>query len=291
MQRKGIILAGGTGSRLFPATKATCKQLLPVYDKPLIFYPLSVLLRAGIKDILIITRPEDQQTFFKLLGNGSRFCCNIQYTVQHKPSGIAEAFKIGKEFINNTPCMLALGDNVFYGPHFSENLASISNDNSNVIFGYRVKDPSRYGVIKFNPSTNAVLDIVEKPKQYVGEFAVPGLYMYDETVCDKVMNLKPSARGELEITDLNNLYIHEGTMKVSILPSSTVWFDTGTPSDLLEAAEFVRSIQDRTGMLVGSPEVAAYDANIANKEEITQHLINGTEYENNVYRSLVRFQI
>lgn len=292
MHRKGIILAGGTGSRLFPATKVVCKQLLPIYDKPLIYYPLSTLLRAGIEDILIISREEDQHDYYCLLGNGDRFGCRLDYCVQTKPRGLADAFIVGERFLDGHPAMLVLGDNVFYGQEFEDQLQANAAASGPRIFGYRVKNPQQYGVIRFDTTDNTVAEIVEKPQQYVGEFAVPGLYMYDETVVQRAKELQPSSRGELEITDLNNSYIRDGKMNVSILPPSTVWFDTGTPSDMLEASEFVRAIQDRTGTLVGSPELAAYEAGVISELDLSLQIRDSnTEYERNVYRNIVRFEI
>ncbi|MDP2683477.1 MAG: sugar phosphate nucleotidyltransferase [bacterium] len=248
MARKGIILAGGTGTRLFPLTIATNKQLLPVYDCPLIYYPMASLMKAEIDEILIIVASkESEQTFRKLFGFGDDFGIHIDYAIQEKPNGIAEAFIIAEDFLDGSVCALALGDNIFYGHQFDAMLPNI-NDNQNIIFGCKVKNPTRYGVAEFNIH-NKVISIEEKPKLPKSEYAVPGLYFYDNTVVEKAKTLKPSARGEIEITDINNLYIMENNLSIIKLPPGTAWFDAGTYDDLLEAGEFMRAIQSRTGVM------------------------------------------
>ena len=245
--RKGILLAGGTGTRLNPITKAVNKQLLPVYDKPLIYYPLSTLMKAEIDEILIIVDSnESQKSFELLLGNGEEFNICIDYAIQEKPEGIAQAFIIAEDFLDGSSCALALGDNIFYGHQFDVMLPNI-NDNQNVIFGCYVRNPERYGVAEFNDK-NKVISIEEKPKAPKSNYAIPGLYFYNSTVVEKAKALKPSARGELEITDLNNLYIDEGKLDLIMLPEGTAWFDSGTFDDLLDAGQFVKAIQTRTGV-------------------------------------------
>ena len=255
---KGIILAGGTGSRLFPITKTVCKQLLPVYDKPMIYYPLSVLMLAGIREILIITTPEDHQAFQSLLGDGSDLGIDLQYAVQPKPEGLAQAFHIGRDFIDGGPCALILGDNIFYGHGLTESLQKAARQTSGAtVFGYYVSDPERYGVVGFD-STGAVTSIVEKPEKPASNYAVTGLYFYDEQVCDLADQITPSARGELEITTLNELYLKQGQLNVELLGRGYAWLDTGTFSSLIQASQFVETIEERQSMKVCCPEEIAF---------------------------------
>lgn len=255
--RKGILLAGGTGTRLYPLTLATNKQLLPVYDKPMIYYSLSTLMKAGIDEILIIVDSEEsQQRFQKVLGVGETLGIFIEYAVQDKPRGIADAFLVAEEFIENDPVALALGDNIFVGHQFDVMLPHIS-ENQNVVFGCYVSKPSRYGVVEFKSNSNQVSSIEEKPVNPKSNYAVPGLYFYDNKVVTLAKQLQPSARGELEITDVNNLYISQGKLTCIKLPQGTAWFDAGTQDDLLEASNFVHAIQSRTGVRLGDPLIIA----------------------------------
>ena len=256
--RKGIILAGGKGTRLFPMTAGVNKQMQSVYDKPMIYYPLSTLVRACIQDILIISSPDQLPLFESMLGNGRELGLNIEYAEQPEPKCISQAFLIGEKFINNSPCALVLGDNIFYGDDFYKDLLYISMLNTNFIFGYRVSNPQDYGVVNFEEITFGdgetdykVKSIEEKPKKPKTNFAVPGLYFYDNTVVERAKALKPSARGELEITDLNNSYIKDKKLKVKFIRDTAAWFDTGTPDSMFEAAMFIKSIQNRTGQMVG----------------------------------------
>tara|TARA_R100000353_G_scaffold174344_4_gene142114 strand:+ start:532 stop:1422 length:891 start_codon:yes stop_codon:yes gene_type:complete len=256
--RKGIILAGGKGTRLFPMTAGVNKQMQSVYDKPMIYYPISTLVRACIQDILIISSPDQLPLFENMLGDGKELGLNIQYAEQPEPKGISQAFLIGEKFINNSPCALVLGDNIFYGDDFYKDLLYISMLNTNFIFGYRVSNPQDYGVVNFEEITFGdgetdykVKSIEEKPKKPKTNFAVPGLYFYDNTVVERAKALKPSARGELEITDLNNSYIKDKKLKVKFIRDTAAWFDTGTPDSMFEAAMFIKSIQNRTGQMVG----------------------------------------
>ncbi|HLT78802.1 MAG TPA: glucose-1-phosphate thymidylyltransferase RfbA [Ferrovibrio sp.] len=265
---KGIILAGGAGTRLHPATAVTSKQLLPVYDKPMIYYPLTTLMLAGIREILVITTPRDQTAFSNLLGNGSQWGLSISYAVQPAPNGIAEAFRIGRTFINGEACALVLGDNIFYGEGFGEVLRRAGRiETGAVVFGYWVADPERYGVIDFNPD-RSVRRIIEKPDPAPTNWAVTGLYFYDRDVCDIADALKPSARGELEITDLNNVYLERGQLRVELFGRGFAWLDTGTPDSLLDASNFIATVEKRQGLKIASPEEVAWRQGYIGAEQL-----------------------
>jgi len=264
---KGIILAGGSGTRLHPLTLAVSKQLMPIYDKPMIYYPLSSLLWSGIREILIISTPHDLPLFRQLLGDGTRLGCRFEYAVQEYPNGLAEAFIIGKEFIGNDKVALVLGDNIFYGTGLSDLLQANNNPVGGIIYAYHVNDPERYGVVDFDAEGN-VLSIEEKPTNPKSNFAVPGIYFYDNDVMEIAANIKPSHRGEIEITDVNREYLRRGKLKVSILDRGTAWFDTGTFNSLMQASQFVQVIEERQGLKIGSIEEAAYKMGYIDAEQL-----------------------
>lgn len=266
---KGIILAGGSGTRLYPITRAVSKQLMPIYDKPMVYYPLSILMMAGIKEILIITTPEDSSQFDRLLGDGSQVGCRFHYAIQEKPNGLAQAFVIGADFIGNDKVALVLGDNIFYGSGLGKLLRSLTNIRGAYVFAHEVTDPERYGVVDFDEDMN-VISIEEKPKQPKSNFAVPGLYFYDNDVIEIAKNLKPSIRGEYEITDLNKEYLNRKKLKVALMDRGTAWFDTGTFDSLSDAAEFIRVIEKRQGMKIGCIEEMAFRHHFITKEQLLE---------------------
>lgn len=269
---KGIILAGGSGTRLYPLTKVTSKQLLPIYDKPMIYYPLSTLMLAGIKDILIISTPDDTPRFEELLGDGSKFGINLSYAVQPSPDGLAQAFLIGEEFIGDDTCAMVLGDNIFYGSYFRRNLAEAvkaAEEGYATIFGYYVKDPERFGIVEFDKNRN-VVSVEEKPQHPKSNYCITGLYFYDNRVVKMAKQVKPSTRGELEITDLNRLYLNGGKLKVQLLGRGFAWLDTGTMDSLMEASVFVQTVQNRQGVVISAPEEIAYMEGLITKEQLLE---------------------
>jgi len=264
---KGIILAGGSGTRLHPLTLAMSKQMMPVYDKPMIYYPLSCLMMAGIKDILIISTPHDLPNFQKLLGDGKNLGCNFEYKVQEQPNGLAQAFVIGADFIGQDKVALILGDNIFFGSGLAELLQSNNNPDGGVVYAYHVSDPERYGVVEFDENNKAI-SIEEKPVQPKSNYAVPGLYFYDNSVVEIAKNIAPSARGEYEITDVNKVYLQQGNLKVSILNRGTAWLDTGTFASLMQAGQFVQVIEERQNLKIGCIEEVAYRMGYINKAQL-----------------------
>ena len=282
---KGIVLAGGSGTRLHPLTLTVSKQLMPVYDKPMIYYPISVLILAGIRDILIISTPQDLPLFERLLGDGKKYGCNFQYAEQEHPNGLAEAFIIGEKFIGDETVALILGDNIFYGSGLSKLLKANTNLTGGIVYAYHVNDPERYGVVEFDDDYNAI-SIEEKPANPKSNYVVPGIYFYDNEVISIAKKIKPSKRGELEITDVNKVYLEKGKLKVTVLDRGTAWLDTGTFNSLMQAGQFVQVIEERQGLKVGSIEEVAYRAGFINKEEmikLSEPLLK-SGYSNNLYK-------
>lgn len=267
---KGIILAGGSGSRLWPITKGISKQLMPIYDKPMVYYPLTTLMLAGITDILIITTPEDQSQFQRLLGDGSQWGIKLSYAVQPSPDGLAQAFIIGEEFIGDDKVALVLGDNIFHGSDLGQSLKGCVDPDGGTVFAYRVSDPERYGVVEFDDN-NVAISIEEKPSDPKSDFAVVGLYFYDNDVIEIAKNVKPSDRGELEITSVNEEYLKRGKLTVKTLDRGDAWLDTGTIDSMTDAADYIRAIQRRTGMIIGSPEEVAYREGYISADELLEH--------------------
>lgn len=286
MDRKGIILAGGSGTRLHPVTIPISKQLVPIYDKPLIYYPLSTLIEAKIKNILIISTPEHIPLFKTLLGDGSRFGINLSYEIQYEPKGLSEAFIIGEKFIDNSKTALVLGDNIFYGSGLSNLLKTANESNNSTVFAYRVNDPERFGVVEFDEKFKA-LSIEEKPIKPKSNFAVTGLYFYDETVCEKAKSLIPSPRGELEITDLNRMYLEEGKLDVSIMSKGYAWLDTGTPESMMEASSFIYALEKRQGTKICCPEEIALENGFIDKETLYELFKNQNGSYSDYIKSLL----
>ena len=288
MNRKGIILAGGKGTRLFPITQGISKQLVPVYDKPMIYYPLTTLMKAGIKEILIISKSEDLPSFRNLLKDGNQFGISIKYAIQEQPRGIAEAFIIGESFLEHSPVALVLGDNLFNGENLDETVFSISNNSQGAtIFAYSVKDPENYGVAEFD-STYKVLNIEEKPKKPKTNWAITGLYFYDNSVVRRAKSLTPSKRGELEITDLNMLYLNDGLLKVELMKRGTAWLDTGNPDSLHEASSYIKTLEQRQGLKVGCPEEIAWSMGLINDHQLEKLAKKYSNNYCNYLKNLIR---
>ncbi len=266
---KGIILAGGSGTRLWPITKGISKQLMPIYDKPMVYYPLTTLMQAGISEILIITTPEDQSQFQRLLGDGSQWGISLQYAVQPSPDGLAQAFIIGEEFIGSDKVALVLGDNIFHGNELDESLKTCTDPDGGIVFAYQVSDPERYGVVEFDADMKAV-SVEEKPTQPKSNYAVVGLYFYDNDVVEIAKNVQPSERGELEITAVNDEYLKRGKLRVTTLDDGDVWLDTGTIDSMTDATDYVRVLQNRTGQIIGSPEYVAHREGLLSKEQLAE---------------------
>ncbi len=266
---KGIILAGGSGSRLWPITKGISKQLMPIYDKPMVYYPLTTLMQAGISEVLIITTPDDQSQFQRLLGDGSQWGISLSYAVQPSPDGLAQAFIIGEDFIGDDKVALVLGDNIFHGNELDESLKNCTDPDGGIVFAYQVSDPERYGVVEFNENMQAV-SIEEKPSAPKSDYAVVGLYFYDNNVVEIAKNVQPSERGELEITSINDEYLSRGKLRVTTLDDGDVWLDTGTIDSMTDATDYVRVLQKRTGQIIGSPEYVAYQSGFLSKEQLLE---------------------